>query len=102
MYCGAEEEDVEALREHDTSFYGFSEAAVSSESPHTTSGSKSDDGCSSVKRVDFGSDDDEVDSEGDDESSVANPDELQRGHFFAMTRDAKASDASVTLITGKS
>ena len=48
----------------------------------TTSGSESDDGCSSVKRVDFGSDDDEVDGEGDDESSVANPDELQRGHFF--------------------
>ena len=30
VYCGAEEE---ALREHDASFYGFSEAAVSSESP---------------------------------------------------------------------
>ena len=44
-------------------FYGFSEAAVSSESPDTTSGSESDDGCSSVNRVDYGSDDDEVYSE---------------------------------------
>ena len=91
VYCGAEEEDVEALREHDASFYGFSEAAVSSESPDTTSGSESDDGCSSVKQVDYGSDDDEVYSEGGDESSIANPDELQRGHFFAMIRDAKSS-----------
>ena len=90
VYCGAEEEDVEALREHDARFYGFSEAAVSSESPDTTSGSESDDGCSSVKRVDYGSDDDEVYSEGDDESSIANPDELQRGHFFAMIRDVKS------------
>ena len=43
-----------------------------------------------MKRVDFGRDDDEVDSEGDDESSVAKPDELQRGHFFAMIRVTKS------------
>ena len=63
VYCVAEEEDVEAFREHDASFYGFSEAAVSSESPDTTSGSESDDGYSSVNRVDYDSDDDEVYSE---------------------------------------
>ena len=89
VYCGAEEEVVEALREHDARFYGFSEAAFSSKSPDTTSGSESDDGCSSVKRVDYGSDDDEVYNEGDDESSIANPDELQRGHFFIMIREAQ-------------
>ena len=50
MHCGAEE-DVEAVHEHDPSFYGFSEAAVSSESPDTTSGSESDDGCSSVNEL---------------------------------------------------
>ena len=87
VHCGAEE-GVEALREHDASFYGFSEAAVSSES--SDSGSERDDGCSSAKRVDYGSDDDEVYREGDDESSIANPDELQRDHFFAMIRDAKS------------
>ena len=43
-----------------------------------------------MKRVDYGSDDDDVYSKGDDESSIASPDELQRGHFFVMIRDAKS------------
>jgi len=96
LYCGAEEDDVLALREHDETFYGFRSASDSDDSCDSES---SDDG-HGAKRLDAGSDSssDELFSEGEDLAATGvssclrgeNADEVRAGLVHAQVRDNRS------------
>lgn len=80
MLHGAEEDDVEALREFDQSFYGFAAAAAASDSDS--------DSCSDTdeKRIDYGSSDDEVFSD-DEQALEQSPEDVEKALITAQIRD---------------
>ena len=99
VYCGAEEDDVAALRAHDESFYGYAPVPGDSESEFRSSSSSDSDSSSDespAKLVDYSTDncDDEYFSYEEDFATGCSSnlrgeaaDGVSEGFFHATVRD---------------
>lgn len=85
---GAEEDDVEALREFDESFYGFESAAAEAARSSSASDSEADSDREPLeKRVDYGSSDDEVYSDDAAVPLEQAPEEIEQALIGSQIRD---------------
>jgi len=103
VYCGATEEDIEALQPLDETFYGFADPECDDES----SDSEGSDDDSRAKRLDYGADDscassDEYFSGEEDLTATGGgsplrgeaADEVTRAFLYSKFRDNKKSGCS--------